>query len=163
MASDDFEVVAFKILSYLYRCMKNGKKVDIAALRQLVGCNETYFGAVVRSLQSKGLVEGFDFDAFSGVVIDSPNIAAMSDPMITMDGAIFVSENSRMRKAKDFGIIPACAGNTLIQVALNLIDVPVARSSAVRRATIEIDRHNVDRVLIITNGWIIDDLRKNKP
>ena len=61
------------------------------------------------------------------------------------------------------GIIPACAGNTLIQVALNLIDVPVARSSAVRRATIEIDRHNVDRVLIITNGWIIDDLRKNKP
>ena len=64
MASDDFEVLAFKILSYLYRCMKNGKKVDIAALRQLVGCNETYFGAVVRSLQSKGLVEGFDFDAF---------------------------------------------------------------------------------------------------
>ena len=50
-----------------------------------------------------------------------------------------------------------------IQVALNLIDVPVARSSAVRRATIEMDRHNVDRVLIITNGWIIDDLRKNKP
>ena len=102
MASDDFEVVAFKPLSYLYRCMKGGKKVDIAALRQLVGCSETYFGAVARSLQSKGLVEGFDFDAFSGIVIDSPNIAAMSDPMITMDGAIFVSENSRMRKAKDF-------------------------------------------------------------
>ena len=112
MASDDFEVVAFKILSYLYRCMKNGKKVDIASLRQLVGCNEAYFGAVARSLQSKGYVDGFAFDAFSGVVIDSPNIAAMSDPMITMDGAIFVSENSRMRKAKDFGIIPACAGNT---------------------------------------------------
>ena len=35
-------------------------------------------------------------------MIDSPNIAAMSDPMITMDGAIFVSENSRMRKAADF-------------------------------------------------------------
>ena len=91
MASDDFEVVAFKILSYLYRCMKGGKKVDIAALRQLVGCNEAYFGAVARSLQSKGYVEGFAFDGFSGVVIDSPNLAAMSDPMITMDGAIYVS------------------------------------------------------------------------
>lgn len=102
MASDDFEVLAFKILSYLYRCMKNGKKADIAALRQLVGCNEAYFGAVVRSLQSKGYVEGFAFDGFSGVVIDSPSLAAMSDPAITMDGAIFVSENSRMRKAKDF-------------------------------------------------------------
>ena len=33
MASDDFEVVVFKILSYLDRCMKNGKKVDIAASR----------------------------------------------------------------------------------------------------------------------------------
>lgn len=102
MASDDFEVVAFKILSYLYRCMKGGKKVDIAALRQLVGCNEAYFGAVARSLQSKGYVEGFAFDGFSGVVIDSPSLAAMSDPAITMDGAIYVGENSRMRKAADF-------------------------------------------------------------
>ena len=102
MASDDFEVLAFKILSYLYRCMKNGTKVDVAALRQLVGCNEAYFGAVAKSLQSRGYVEGFAFDGFSGVVIDSPSLAVMSDPAITMDGAIFVSENSRMRKAKDF-------------------------------------------------------------
>lgn len=94
MASDDFEVVAFKILSYLYRCMKGGKKVDIAALRQLVGCNEAYFGAVARSLQSKGYVEGF--------VFDSPSLAVMSDPAITMDGAIYVGENSCMRRAADF-------------------------------------------------------------
>ena len=33
MASDGFEVVAFKILSYLYQCMKGGKKVDIASSR----------------------------------------------------------------------------------------------------------------------------------
>ena len=33
MASDDFEVVALKILSYLYRCMKGGKKIYIAASR----------------------------------------------------------------------------------------------------------------------------------
>ena len=29
--------------------MKNGKKADIAALRQLVGCNEAYFGAEEKS------------------------------------------------------------------------------------------------------------------
>lgn len=45
---------------------------------------------------------GFDFDAFSGAAIGSPNIAAMPDPMITLDGAMFVSENSQMRKAKAF-------------------------------------------------------------
>ncbi len=102
MASDDFEVIAYKILSYLYRCMKDGKKVDVAAMRQLVGCNERYFGLVVRNLQSKGYVEGFFFDGLSGVVIDSPSLAAMSDPAITMDGAVYVSENSRMSKCKDF-------------------------------------------------------------
>lgn len=51
MASDDFEVIAYKILAYLYKCMKGGKKVDVAALRQLTGCNESYFADVVRGLQ----------------------------------------------------------------------------------------------------------------
>lgn len=46
--------------------------------------------------------KGLDFDAFSGAAIESPNIAAMPDPMITLDGTMFVSENSQMRKAKAF-------------------------------------------------------------
>ena len=50
----------------------------------------------------QGYVEGFVFDGFPGVVIDSPNLAAMSVPAITMDGAMYVGENSRMRKAADF-------------------------------------------------------------
>lgn len=45
---------------------------------------------------------GFDLGAFSGAAIESPNIAATPDPMITLDGAMFVSENSQMRKAKAF-------------------------------------------------------------
>ena len=102
MASDDFEVIAFKVLSYLYRCMKDGKKVDVAALRELIGCNEAYLGSVIRGLQSKGLVDGFCFDGLSGVVIDSPALATMSEPVITMDGAAYVRENSRMRKAREF-------------------------------------------------------------
>lgn len=79
----------------------NVDKVDAAALRQLTGCFETYFGAVAGSFQSKG-DGGFDFDAFSGAAIESPNIIAMPDPMITLDDAMFVSENSQMRKAKAF-------------------------------------------------------------
>lgn len=102
MSSDDFEVIAYKILSYLYACLKQGKKVDIAAMRALAGCNEAYFGTVVKNLQSKGLVEGFYFDGLSGVVIDSPALATASDPVITMDGAIFVKENSRMNQVKQF-------------------------------------------------------------
>ena len=102
MASDDYEVIAFKVLSYLYRCMKDGKKVDVAALRELIGCNEAYLGSVIRGLQSRGLVEGFVFDGASGVAIDSPALATIAEPAITMDGAAYVRENSRMQKAKEF-------------------------------------------------------------
>ena len=49
----------------------------------------------------EGIRRGFAFDGFSGVVIDSPSLAAMSEPAITMDGAIYVGENSRMRKTAD--------------------------------------------------------------
>lgn len=102
MSSDDFEVITYKILAYLYACLKSGKKVDIPAMRALAGCNESYFGVVVKNLQSKGLVEGFFFDGLSGVVVDSPALASVSDPAITMDGAIYARENSNMAKAKSF-------------------------------------------------------------
>lgn len=102
MSSDDYWVVAYKILSYLYACMKAGKEVDVAAMRDLVRVNESYFGMVVRGLQDKGLVSGFHFDGLSGAIIDSPDSAYMDDFAITMDGALFVRENSNMEKAKRF-------------------------------------------------------------
>ena len=102
MTSDDYEVVAFKVLSYLYACMKAGKRVDVAAMRRLAGVNEAYFGMVVRGLQDRGLVSGFHFDGLSGCVIDSPDLATMRDPSVTMDGAVYVRENSRMEKVRGF-------------------------------------------------------------
>ena len=102
MSSDDYEVIAYKILAYLYACLKGGKRVDIPAMRELARCNEAYFGSVMKNLQSKGYVEGFVFDGPSGVVADDPALAVMSDPAITMDGAIYVKENSRMGKVKRF-------------------------------------------------------------
>lgn len=102
MSSDDFEVIAYKVLSYLYECLKQGKKVDAAIMRSLAGCNEAYLGVVVKDLQSRGFVEGFHFDGLSGVIIDSPALATSSDPVITMDGAIFVKENAKMSQVKQF-------------------------------------------------------------
>ena len=102
MSKDDYEVIAYKILAYLYACLKAGKKVDIPAMRSLADCNEAYFGSVLKHLQTKGLVEGFVFDGLSGIVIDSPSLASVGEPAITMDGAIYVKENSRMEKVKLF-------------------------------------------------------------
>ena len=102
MFSDDFEVIAYKVLSYLYACLKQNRKVDIAAIRSLAGCNEHYLSVVIRDLQSNWLVSGFVFDGLSGIVIESPDLAAINEPVITMDGAVYVKENGRMEKAKGF-------------------------------------------------------------
>lgn len=102
MSSDDYWIVAYKILSYLYACMKAGKKVDAAVMCELAGVNESYFGQVVRGLQDKGLVSGFHFDGLSGVIDNSPSSAYMDEPAITMDGALYVRENSEMGRAKRF-------------------------------------------------------------
>lgn len=102
MSSDDYEVIAYKLLSYLYGCLKEGRRVDVPAMRELAGCNEAYFSSVLKGLQDKGLVEGFGFDGLSGLVIDSRSVAALGDPTVTMDGAIYVRENSRMAKARAF-------------------------------------------------------------
>lgn len=102
MTSNDYEVIAYKVLSYLYACIKVGKHVDIPVMRELVGCNEAYLGVIVKGLQDDGYVRGFFFDGVSGVIMDSPNIAAIREPAITMEGAAYVKENSRMGKVKAF-------------------------------------------------------------
>lgn len=102
MSSDDYWVVAYKVLSYLYACMKAGRRVDVPVARALAGVNESYFGEVVRGLQAKGLVSGFHFDGLSGAVIDSQASAYRDEPVVTMDGALFVRENSNMERAKSF-------------------------------------------------------------
>lgn len=102
MSYDDYWVVAYKVLSYLYACMRAGKRVDVSRMRELSGVNEAYFGQVVRGLQDKGLVSGFHFDGLSGVIIDSPSSAYADEPAVTMDGAAYVRENSRMVQAGRF-------------------------------------------------------------
>lgn len=71
-------------------------------MAELAGVNESYFGQVVRGLQDKGLVPGFHFDGLSGIIDNSPASTYMDEPAITMDGALYVRENSEMGRAKRF-------------------------------------------------------------
>lgn len=45
-------------------------------------------------------------------------------------------------------------------VALNCETVPIGREDAVKRTALEIERHNVDRVLLITRGGVVDDIKR---
>lgn len=45
-------------------------------------------------------------------------------------------------------------------VVLNCSEVNVSRDAALKRIHLEMKRHDIDRVILITKGDVIDDIRK---
>ena len=99
MAKDDFHVIAYRILSYLYTCLKEGRKPtgdDISYEKFKIP--ETYLNTVIGNLYKKGYIDGIiPYDAAGGVTL-----YILDRPEITMDGVAFLQENSMMQKAKNF-------------------------------------------------------------
>lgn len=101
MASDDMHVVMYKILAYLYSCMKSGERPERRHYwfdGDVLSIPEAYWARVMRELSDNGLVSGFVFvvEWGGGVIVRDV------DPAITMRGVEFLRENSMMRKALAF-------------------------------------------------------------
>ena len=100
MARDDYYVIAYQILSYLYQCLKNGREVDVKMLQpdsRLLQVNEMYWQYIIYNLFHEGYIDGV-------TVIEVDNrktayIADISDCMITPKGIDYLCENSTMKKA----------------------------------------------------------------
>lgn len=63
MAKDDYRVVVFRILKYLYFRLKEGLPVEPDMLRhdsKVCQINEFYWRYVVTSMQEEGLIRGLD-------------------------------------------------------------------------------------------------------
>ena len=45
-------------------------------------------------------------------------------------------------------------------VVLNCEEVPVTREDALKRVRLEMSRHDIDRVILLTRGGAIDDIKK---
>ena len=119
MAKDDYEVIAYRILVYLYACAK--RKIIFkpetfqAAVSKNVESTE-YLCFVLRTMQKEGLIDGVAFmKAWGG---DYILVSDLRDADITADGIRYLKENSNMKKigetlkesvdiiAKLAGIIP---------------------------------------------------------
>ena len=100
MAQDDMQVIIYRILKYLYGCMKKGEEPDPEALSAdgpLMHVPESYRQAVFEELADRGLVKGVGIRRyFGGYDVDIEN------PRITLDGVEFLEENSAMRKVANF-------------------------------------------------------------
>ena len=76
MAKDDYQVIVFRILKYLYQQLKKGETVEAEMLgHDSKNCkvNETYWQYIITSMQEEGLIRGLktgedqaDFEQLEG-------------------------------------------------------------------------------------------------
>lgn len=98
MAQDDMFVVMYKIIAYLYDCMKNDAEPDFNKWNSdAMNVPHAYWMNVVEQLVEHGYVTGTTIIRTSSGLIIRP-----IDPKVTMEGVQFAQENSMMAKAARF-------------------------------------------------------------
>ena len=59
MAKDDYFVMVYRILTYLYECFKQGERPDTCVFGpDALGINSGYWGNIMESLLSEGYIKG---------------------------------------------------------------------------------------------------------
>lgn len=102
MAKDDMKVIMYKILRYLYECMKHDKKAeleDFAWESKLFSIPQNYWCEVIAILVKQGYIVGFRIIDYTK---DAPQIQTERPFKINYEGVEFLEENSGMQKAKEF-------------------------------------------------------------
>ena len=100
MSYDDIEVVMYKILKYLYECMKAGKRPrseDMCYDCQMFTINEKYWYQIMNELIDNGYIRGF----IKIITKDGDIIQMMDNAGITLKGRDYLRDNSAMKAAKD--------------------------------------------------------------
>lgn len=103
MARDDYFVIVYKILTYLYQCLKEGRKAEERLLTHdssYIKVNEKYWNYILWHMQKAELIEGVEF--LDNNLGDIPYPLEWDKCRITPIGIAYLSENSLMKKAKDF-------------------------------------------------------------
>lgn len=109
MAKDDFHVIVYQILSYLYQCLKKGMPIDTKMLAAdspffvVNGCplSDSYWCYILYHMQNMGLIDGV---IFSGRIDNYPCERPLrwNNCMITPQGIEYLTDNSFIQKAKGF-------------------------------------------------------------
>lgn len=103
MAKDDYYVIAYQILSYLYNSLKKGRDIDEALLRHdsplfKAKLNERYWKYIIRNLKEEGYIHGL----IGQWLDDDYMISCLEQAEITPKGIDYLCDNSLMEKAKKF-------------------------------------------------------------
>lgn len=102
MAKDDYYVIAYKILAYLYMQLKRGEPIDPKMLTHdggLFRINRMYWVYIFTNLLEQGYIRGLhDTKAGAGYYIEQQ----LSNCEITPLGIDYLFDNSLMERAKQF-------------------------------------------------------------
>ena len=108
MAKDDYPVLVYQILSYLYQCLKTGKEINPKMLsvdsdyfrvnKQEI--NPRYWAYILYNLQKYSLVVGITFADIDN--LRYPHPLNWENCMITPMGIEYLTDNSFLSKAKEF-------------------------------------------------------------
>lgn len=105
MAADDYRVVMFKILSYLYGCLKEGVEPNASKAEEITGVNPVYWRAVVADMLDHGYVRA-DVKGLNG------SYRGLS---VTMEGVDLLETDPHMEQVKE---LLGRAFETFIQAAV---------------------------------------------
>lgn len=105
MSRDDYHVLAYQLLSYLYDCLKAGERPET---RHVVWCkgdertriNERYWNYILVHLRDAGYIEGLSFKRTAGSVHITPFVTPLLN--ITPQGIEYLEDDRMMQKARRF-------------------------------------------------------------
>lgn len=105
MSKDDYHVLAYQLLSYLYGCLKAGERPET---RCVVWCdgdertkiNERYWNYILVHLRDAGYIEGLSFKRKVGSVHITPFVTPLLN--ITPQGIEYLEDDRMMQKAHRF-------------------------------------------------------------
>lgn len=101
MARDDYFVIVYKILTYLYECLKTGKNIDTYNIlsAETYGIEESYFNYILIQLYEEGYIEGINIIPITGT--KRKGVKITSEIVIKPKGIEYLQENSMLSKAKN--------------------------------------------------------------
>lgn len=97
MARDDYFVIVYQLMKYLYECLKKGEKPEVDHLQSsYYSIPKNYWEYILVSLIQEGYIAGILMSPTKGGVV----FGDLQDAIITPKGIEYLFENSLIEKAK---------------------------------------------------------------
>lgn len=105
MAKDDYHIIVYQILEYLYQCLKSGtfpSTANLTIFREQTNIHNRYWQYILMHLLEGGYIEGASIVSIEGT--SKRQVQTNLDFNIAPKGIEYLEENPLIQKAKKFAI-----------------------------------------------------------